>query len=64
MGDDTTDRLNQGDNILGIDVTDERCPDCDREVLRGLFSYRAYCPICDTWVGQLKRWLGLVDEHQ
>ena len=58
-----TEQLNQGDHVFGIDLDDEHCPDCGREVLRGLFTYRAYCPICDAWAGRLKVWLGLVDKY-
>ena len=54
--------LNQGDNTLGIDLDDETCPDCGREIQRKMFSYRAYCPVCDTIVGRLKRRLGLTDK--
>jgi len=58
-----TEQLNQGDAIFGINLDDEHCPDCGREILRTLFSYRAYCPICDTWSGKLRRKLGLVDDQ-
>lgn len=53
--------LNQGDGPLGIDLEDAHCPDCGRETRRTMFTYRAYCPVCDTLWGRVKSRLGLVD---
>ena len=54
-------QLNQGDNALGVDLSDDICPDCGRNTQRTMFSYRAYCPVCDTLWGRLKQLLGVID---
>lgn len=60
--DDESSELNNGGGFLGIDLDDTHCPECGREINRKLFSYKAFCPICDTLTGKIKRFLGLVND--
>lgn len=62
-GGEETEQLNQGDNVLGIDLQDECCPDCGREIQRTVFSYQAYCPVCDTIWGRIKQFLSLTNNN-